>query len=115
LTDVARGLAIPLRHHNPRIRYCGDFHGQTREGSPLPDAISVDRLIEILNALPPGVTELACHPGLDEAEDELDSTYRSERAEEATVLCDPRVRATIIAGGIELWSFGDLPLRGPLS
>ena len=37
-------------------------------------------------ALPPCVTELTCHPGLDE--DELDSTYRSEREEEERVLCD---------------------------
>jgi chitin disaccharide deacetylase len=112
LTDIAHELAVPLRHYAPSVRYCGDFYGQTGEGLPLPESISVGRLLEILAALPPGVTELACHPGLDE--DELNSTYRSERAEEATVLCDPRVRATIIAGGIELWSFGDLPLRGPL-
>jgi predicted glycoside hydrolase/deacetylase ChbG (UPF0249 family) len=112
LIEMAGDLAVPLRHHAPRIRYCGDFYGQTGEGQPLPEAISVDRLIEILNALPPGVTELACHPALDE--DELDSTYRGERAEEVRVLCDPRVRATIIVGGIELWSFGDLPLRGRL-
>jgi hypothetical protein len=32
------------------------------------------------------VTELTCHLGLDE--DELNSTYRSERAEKERVLCD---------------------------
>jgi predicted glycoside hydrolase/deacetylase ChbG (UPF0249 family) len=115
LTDVAHELAVPLCHYAPRVRYCGDFYGQTGEGLPLPEAISVGRLLEILAALPPGVMELACHPGLDEAEGELNSTYRSERAEEARVLCDPRVRATIIGCGIELRSFGDLLLRGPLS
>jgi predicted glycoside hydrolase/deacetylase ChbG (UPF0249 family) len=111
IVEIARELAIPLRHHNPRIYYCGAFHGQTGEGSPLPAAISVDRLIEILTALPPGITELACHPGLD---DKLRSAYRRERAEEVRVLCDPRVRATIIAGGIELRSFADRALRGHL-
>ncbi len=102
LVEIAGELAVPLRHHDPRIRYCGEFYGQTGEGQPLPEGISVDGLIEILAALQPGVTELACHPGLD---DELQSTYRSERVQEVRVLCDPRVRATVAASDIELCSF----------
>jgi predicted glycoside hydrolase/deacetylase ChbG (UPF0249 family) len=102
LIEIAGELAVTLRHHDPRIHYCGDFYGQTGEGQPLPESISVDALIEIFAALPLGVTELACHPGLDE---ELQSTYRSERVEELKVLCDPRVRATIAVKGIELCSF----------
>lgn len=76
LIEIASELAVPLRHHDPRIRYSGDFYGQTGKGQPLPGAISVDALIDILVALPSGATELACHPGLD---DELQSTYRGER------------------------------------
>jgi predicted glycoside hydrolase/deacetylase ChbG (UPF0249 family) len=102
LIEIAGELAVPLRHCEPMIRYCGDFYGQTSEGAPLPEAISVDALIEIFAALPPGVTELACHPGLD---DELQSTYRSERVEEVKVLCDPRVRSTVAVEQIELCSF----------
>jgi predicted glycoside hydrolase/deacetylase ChbG (UPF0249 family) len=108
LSELAGELAVPLRHHDPRIRYCGAFYGQTGEGQPLPEGISVDALIEIFAALPSGVTELACHPGLD---DELRSTYRSERAEELRVLCDPRVRATLAAKDIELCSFVSEALR----
>jgi predicted glycoside hydrolase/deacetylase ChbG (UPF0249 family) len=102
LIELASELAVPLRHHDPRIRYNGDFYGQSGEGEPLPGAISVDALIDILAALPSGATELACHPGLD---DELQSTYRSERVQELEVLCDPRVRATLLAEEIELCSF----------
>jgi chitin disaccharide deacetylase len=102
LVEIAGELAVPLRHHDPRIRYCGDFYGQTGEGQPLPEGISVDGLIEILAALQPGVTELTCHPGLD---DELQSTYRSKRVQEVRVLCDPRMRATVAASDIELCSF----------
>ena len=109
LGEMARRLNVPLRHQGPRIRYCGSFYGQTGEGQPLPDAIGVDGLIGTLAALPPGVTELACHPGLD---DGLESTYRGERATEVTVLCDPRVRAAIVSEGIELCSFGSFALRG---
>ena len=89
LIEIADELAVPLRHHHPRIRYCGDFYGQTGEGQPLPEAISTDALIEIFAALPPGVTELACHPGLD---DELQSTYRSERAVEVRVFAPATTR-----------------------
>ena len=102
LVEIARRLAVPLRHWSPGVNYCGDFHGQTATGSPIHHAISVDELIKILASLPSGVTELACHPGLD---DGLKSTYRTERAEEVKVLCDPRVRLAIVAEGIELCSF----------
>jgi chitin disaccharide deacetylase len=102
LIEIAGELGVPLRHYEPKIRYCGDFYGQTGEGLPLSESISADALIEILAALPPGVTELACHPGLD---DELQSTYRSERVEELKILCDPRVRATMTVKEIELCSF----------
>jgi chitin disaccharide deacetylase len=108
LAAVARRLSVPLRHHSRRVRYCGDFYGQTKTGLPLQGAISVDGLIKILTSLPSGVTELACHPGFDE---DLESAYRSGRAEEVRVLCDPRVRKAIDAQGIELCSFGDVALH----
>jgi chitin disaccharide deacetylase len=102
LIEAARQLGVPLRHYSPEIRYCGDFYGQTGTGVPFPQAISIDRLIDILAALPPGITELGCHPG--EASD-LISMYRDERREELKALCDSQVRATIVAEGIELRSF----------
>ncbi len=102
LIEMALKLAVPLRHYTPYVRYRGDFYGQTAEGAPLPDAISVEKLINILKTLPPGYTELGCHPG--EGED-LDSIYCGERAAELRVLCDPRVRVAIKAIGIELRSF----------
>jgi predicted glycoside hydrolase/deacetylase ChbG (UPF0249 family) len=102
LIEIALKLAVPLRHCTPYVRYRGDFYGQTAEGAPLPDAISVEKLINILKTLPPGYTELGCHPG--EGED-LNSIYCGERVAELQVLCDPRVRAALKAIGIELRSF----------
>jgi chitin disaccharide deacetylase len=102
LVEAAHKHAIPLRRYSPEIHYCGDFYGQTGTGEPLPEAISIDRLINILAALPPGITELGCHPG--EGND-LISMYRDQRTEELKALCDPQVRATIVAEGIELRSF----------
>ena len=75
---------------------------------PLPGAISVGALLKTFAALPAGVTELACHPGLG---DDVESTYRNERSEEVKVLCDPRVRAALDAEKIELCPFGGIALR----
>jgi predicted glycoside hydrolase/deacetylase ChbG (UPF0249 family) len=105
LTEVARRLAVPLRRCTPGVRYCGDFYGQAVDGSPLPGALGVERLIGLLEALPSGLTELGCHPGEG---DDLDTMYRAEREEEVKSLCDPRVRAAVAAGGIELRSFAGL-------
>jgi len=105
LLETARRLSVPLRHLTPDARYCGKFYGQTAEGAPFPEAISGENLLSILAALEPGVTELACHPGLGR---DLDSTYGEERAREVAVLCDPRVRAGLEALGIRLATFDDL-------
>lgn len=103
--ETAQQLAIPVRHCSAAVRYCGDFYGQTAEGAPLPDAISVEGLIKTLEMLLPGFTELGCHPG---EKNDLDTTYRIERAAEVAALCDPRVRTAIAALRIELRSFLDL-------
>ena len=105
LLEAGRRLDIPVRGLTPGILYRGDFYGQTAEGEPLPDAIAVDALLGLLSALPPGVTELGCHPA---SEPEAASSYAAERVGELRVLCDPRVQAAVQAEGIELRSFEGL-------
>jgi predicted glycoside hydrolase/deacetylase ChbG (UPF0249 family) len=105
LGAIARTLAVPLRQCSPKVHYCGEFYGQAAEGWPFPDAISVDGLIDILAKLPPGLTELCCHPGYPVG---LDTMYCSEREVELRTLCDPRVRAAMVAMGIELCSFSNI-------
>jgi predicted glycoside hydrolase/deacetylase ChbG (UPF0249 family) len=102
---LAKELSVPLRRCNPRIRYCGRFYGQTGEGQPCSEGVTVDALIKLLGEIPPGITELACHPGED---DELDSTYREERFHETNTLCDARVREAIETERIKLYSFSEL-------
>jgi chitin disaccharide deacetylase len=107
LMEIAERLEIPLRHCYPEICYRGGFYGQTAEGVPLPDVISVDGLIHILETLPAGCTELGCHPA---EHCDLDTMYRGERLQELRVLCDPRVRTAITTMAIELHSFTSLRL-----
>ena len=99
---LARELEVQVRHCSEGVRYCGSFYGQTTEGEPFPEAITVQRLIEILRGLPAGATELACHPGYANG---LESTYRSEREDEIPVLCDPEVLAFLSLEKITLASF----------
>ena len=96
---------MPLRHFTPGVHYCGHFYGQGGKGDPLPHLITPAALAEVIRALPPGVTELACHPGDDPA---LDSPYRDERAVEVQALCHPMVRAALDEQGVKLVLFRDL-------
>ncbi len=102
---LARRLDVPLRHFSPEIQYCGRFYGQTARGLPLPQAIAIDSLIEILTDLPSGLTELGCHPGRATGEE---STYCEERSTEVDVLSHPEVRTVLWDLGIELRSFRDV-------
>ena len=101
--QAARRLGVPLREMTG-IGYCGGFYGQTAEGAPWPEGISMERLVALLGLLPAGVTELSCHPGCD---DELPNIYCRERSCEIAVLCDPSLRTLLGQESIELVSFGD--------
>jgi len=103
--DAGRALRIPVRECTPGIVYRGDFYGQTGEGEPLPEAITLESLLTLLASFSLGVTELACHPA---AELEAGSSYAAERPAELQVLCDPRLKAAVEAEGIELRSFAGI-------
>jgi chitin disaccharide deacetylase len=109
LAKLARELGVPLRHDHPSIRYCGAFYGQDKAGTSLPEAVTAEALIAILTSLPPGVTELACHPA---SKDDSGSGYGPERRVELAALCEPRVRSALVLAGIEPCSFGDLARLG---
>jgi predicted glycoside hydrolase/deacetylase ChbG (UPF0249 family) len=104
IAALADELRLPLRDHHPAIRYAGEFYGQTTEGHPLPDAIRAEALVAIIEALPPGTTELGCHPGDGS---EFPDPYDRERRLELSTLCDPRVRHAIEREGIDLVTFAD--------
>jgi predicted glycoside hydrolase/deacetylase ChbG (UPF0249 family) len=87
------------------VTHCGSFYGQTSSGEPLAGAITVAGLASVLAALPPGVTELGCHPS--DATEHW-SSYAHERQRECHTLCDGEIRAIIGREAIELISFNDL-------
>ena len=95
-------MGIPVRQMSGHIHYRGDFYGQDGRGWPVPNAITVEALLAVLQGLPPGITELGCHPG---EVDELASTYRDERPVEVATLCDPRIAEAVERLGIRLCPF----------
>jgi chitin disaccharide deacetylase len=101
-------LGVPVRQASPEIAYSGVFFGQDAKGEPVPDAITVQALVAVIEELPPGITELACHPA---AASDHDSAYAEERVREVAALCDPRVRAAVERSGVVLASFADVAAR----
>jgi predicted glycoside hydrolase/deacetylase ChbG (UPF0249 family) len=101
---LATELKAPLRDRG--IRYEGGFYGQTGKGVPYPEGIEPEHLIELIEALPSGWTELGCHPGRGA---DTGSPYEAEREIELRALCDPRVAAAIERAGVSLRSFAELP------
>lgn len=104
LADLGRELGVPVRHLTVGLTYCGDFYGQDGEGRPYPELVTAAALIAQLKRLPPGITELSCHPGTG---DDLDTMYVRERPLEVAALCDPSVRIAVAELGIALVSFAD--------
>ncbi len=104
LIQQAQALGVVLRDTSQEVRYAGDFYGQSNKGYPYPEGISVSAFIKILSNLPPGVTELGCHPA---TEADIGGMYRQERTIECETLCHPAVREAIRAQGITLCSFLD--------
>lgn len=100
--DVVRGM-IATNSNLVRARrlahpdhFVATFYGR--------EALSREYLLGLLAGLPPGVGELMCHPGHDDA-GLAGSDYRAEREIELALLTDPAVRQGLEALGIELVTF----------
>src|SRR5215218_2877448 len=97
---LAAELGLPLR--NRAVPYEGGFYGQSGKGEPFPEGISPHRLIELIEALPPGWTEIGCHPAAGPVPT---SSYDAERQIELETLRDPRVKDLLNVMEINLCSF----------
>lgn len=114
VTQLAAKLDVPLRSCSPLVTYNGSFYGQTGEGDPYREGISIDSLVRLIENLPTGSTELGCHPGYV---DGLDSVYLLEREDEVRALCSDAAREAIRINNVQLGSFAtgpivDAPPRG---
>ncbi len=69
-----------------------------------PNAV-LDHLIELLEELPNGVSEMMCHPGYSDESLEQTSGYNRIREQELAALTDQSALAAIASGNIELHTY----------
>lgn len=100
---LAAELGLPLR--NRAVRYEGGFYGQSGKGEPYPEGITPEALIALIEALPPGWTEIGCHPAAGPVPT---SSYDAERQLELQALCDPRVREALNVTYVKLCNFAQV-------
>lgn len=78
-------------------------------GSFYDDNATLEHLLQILNNLNDGTSELMCHPGhVDQVFAEKESIYNYQRERELVILVDPAIRQAILSNNIELATFADL-------
>jgi len=92
---LAAELGVPLR--NRGIRYERRFYGR--------DAISSEHLIGLIEGLPPGWTEIGCHPAAGPVPT---SSYDAERQIELATLRHPRVKNLLNVTSVRLCSFAQV-------
>jgi chitin disaccharide deacetylase len=95
---LAAELGVPLR--NRAIRYERRFHGR--------DAILPAHLVALIEALPPGWTEIGCHPAAGPVPT---SSYDAERQIELATLRDPGVKSLLNVSDVRLCSFAQVDRR----
>jgi predicted glycoside hydrolase/deacetylase ChbG (UPF0249 family) len=92
---LAAETGVPLR--NRAIRYEGGFYGR--------DAISPEHLTRLIEGLPPGWTEIGCHPAAGPVPT---SSYDAERQIELATLRDPGVKNLLNVTGVQLCSYAQV-------
>ena len=71
------------------------------------------RLLRLLEALPPGTTELYCHPAVSQTPFLARTMPRYRPAEELAALLSPAVRRLIERESIALVNYGELAAARP--
>ncbi|MFC1776784.1 ChbG/HpnK family deacetylase [Pseudomonadota bacterium] len=95
---------VPVRHSENAPKYCGKFYGQSEDGSPRLDWISLDALCQVLRNIDGPAHEICCHPSLGPVENTM---YSDERMHELETLCDPVILEVLDESNIEIHNFDD--------
>jgi predicted glycoside hydrolase/deacetylase ChbG (UPF0249 family) len=112
LIEVAREADLPIRCSSPGM--IEDFAAagvRTTDAFVerfFGDAARREVLLEILEGLQPGVTEIMCHPAYVDDALRRGSSYTEARAAERAVLTDPSVKEFVRDNDIQLMHFGAL-------
>lgn len=101
LEETNRHLPVILKEFNPRRpdRFVVDFYD---------DRATREELLDIIQNLPDGTTEIMCHPGYTDDAFAKESIYNHQRDRELEILIDPSVKESLRANGIQLVTFAEL-------
>jgi chitin disaccharide deacetylase len=69
---------------------------------------TLENLLDMINTLPEGTTEIMCHPGYTDDAFAQESVYNNQRDRELEILTDPSLKKAIQANSIELVTFAEL-------
>src|SRR5215470_5770216 len=105
----ARGLKLLARDarklaNNAGIETADYFCGIAQTG-----VLTREGVLELLEVLPEGTTELMCHPGyMDDDLAQTPTRLQDSRASELAILTDTTVRKSIASHGIRLINYGQI-------
>jgi chitin disaccharide deacetylase len=69
---------------------------------------TLEKLLDIIKALPDGTTEIMCHPGYTDEAFAQESVYNQQRDRELNILTNPSIKDAVHARGIELITFAEI-------
>lgn len=100
-SETTRHAAALLQEFNPRRpdAFFVDFYD---------DTATKEDLLNIINWVGEGTSEIMCHPGFVDEAFANESVYNFQRERELQILTDPSIKDAIASQGIELITFADL-------
>jgi chitin disaccharide deacetylase len=100
-------VSVPVRGDG-RVHFVGGFYAQWEWKVTNLEYVSPQALVQLLTKeVPPGITELSCHPGY--VSDDYQAVYLAEREAEVKTLTDPRIRQALGDLNMQLISYADVP------
>jgi len=101
LEETNRHIPTLLKEFNPRRPdvFIVDFYD---EGA------TDEELLNIINNLPDGTSEIMCHPGYVDDAFVQESVYNKQRERELKILTDPSIKEAVRSNGINLITFAEL-------
>lgn len=112
LLTVAREEGLPVRRTGPAGSFSAGAAGvlttDAFDETFTDEGATLEHLLQVLGSLPPGLTELMCHPARVDEELRASSGYTSEREVELAALSHPEALAAVEEHGIRLLTFRDL-------
>jgi len=108
LLEEATRFAALGREARKRLAGTGLASSDHFRGLALKGRLDLEGLLQLIETLPEGTTELMVHPGRAPAEDAFSAFSSKDRERELESLLDPRFRLALDSAGVVLVSFREI-------